>query len=317
MRFTDLVRAISARAMFASHGVLAVWSVHMVFNGLWPFYLMAGAAPLLLETLLCITLNGGREWGRFCPGVACYLIWVLPTLWTLEQVALYERMSKGHNCSLFTHEDIKELTANQWVETSFALETTRQIILLVIIISRWLMPRGHMTHDQLSQLLLAYTGVAADITDFRAALRLRLSQVRCDEVLNNAMLALWSLSLLQFTVRITPSATISHQTGLLSGYLGGDPNREFQNELIAAVSSIAMQDCPFLVARTTLMVVYNIYQPSIIFFMFKNVVGIIIMVYRLTIVNKGIFRREERKIEQLLLARDLIISHHYRFRSFA
>jgi hypothetical protein len=41
-----------------------------------------------------------------------------------------------------------------------------QILLLILILGRWLLPKGKLTHDQLSQLLLVYIGTAADIVEF-------------------------------------------------------------------------------------------------------------------------------------------------------
>ena len=36
-------------------------------------------------------------------------------------------------------------------------------LILVVITGRWLLPRGEITRDQLSALLLTYVGTAADI----------------------------------------------------------------------------------------------------------------------------------------------------------
>jgi len=41
-----------------------------------------------------------------------------------------------------------------------------QLLLLVLILGRWMLPKGKLTHDQLSQLLLVYIGTAADIVEF-------------------------------------------------------------------------------------------------------------------------------------------------------
>jgi len=38
--------------------------------------------------------------------------------------------------------------------------------LLFLILGRWMLPKGDLTHDQLSQLLLVYIGTAADIVEF-------------------------------------------------------------------------------------------------------------------------------------------------------
>ena len=38
--------------------------------------------------------------------------------------------------------------------------------MLILIIGRWMLPKGDMTRDQLAQLLLVYIGTAADIIEF-------------------------------------------------------------------------------------------------------------------------------------------------------
>ncbi|KAH3827487.1 hypothetical protein DPMN_129422 [Dreissena polymorpha] len=58
-----------------------------------------------------------------------------------------------------------KLTADQWIRT------LEQLLLLVLILCRWLLPRGRLSHDQLSQLLLVYIGTAADIVEFFEAFK--------------------------------------------------------------------------------------------------------------------------------------------------
>ena len=57
------------------------------------------------------------------------------------------------------------LNADQWIR---ALE---QLLLLLLILGRWFLPKGQLTHDQLSQLLLVYIGTAADIVEFFEAFK--------------------------------------------------------------------------------------------------------------------------------------------------
>lgn len=38
--------------------------------------------------------------------------------------------------------------------------------MLILILGRWMLPKGDLTRDQLSQLLLVYIGTAADIIEF-------------------------------------------------------------------------------------------------------------------------------------------------------
>lgn len=55
------------------------------------------------------------------------------------------------------------LTADLW------LRVLEQFLLLMLIVGRWVLPKGALSHDQLSQLLLVYVGTAADIVEFYEA----------------------------------------------------------------------------------------------------------------------------------------------------
>lgn len=51
------------------------------------------------------------------------------------------------------------VTPSTWVTV------IEQLLMLVLIIGRWMLPKGELTRDQLSQLLLVYIGTAADIIE--------------------------------------------------------------------------------------------------------------------------------------------------------
>ena len=52
------------------------------------------------------------------------------------------------------------------VDSDTLLIIIEQFLMLVLIIGRWMLPKGDMTRDQLAQLLLVYIGTAADIIEF-------------------------------------------------------------------------------------------------------------------------------------------------------
>ncbi|KAI3390161.1 hypothetical protein SNEBB_001833 [Seison nebaliae] len=76
-----------------------------------------------------------------------------------------------------------------------------QSLLLILIIGRWLLPKGEITRDQLSQLLLVYIGMAADIIELFEAFK--EGAVQNNVRLVAVVLALWTVSLMQFTLVIT------------------------------------------------------------------------------------------------------------------
>ena len=56
---------------------------------------------------------------------------------------------------------LPSVCANDWI---LALH---QMMLILLIVGKWLLPSGvGVTRDQLSQLLLVFVGIAADILEF-------------------------------------------------------------------------------------------------------------------------------------------------------
>ena len=73
--------------------------------------------------------------------------------------------------------------------------TLEQTLLVVIILGRWLMPKGEMTREQLSSLLLVYLGTASDIVDFLTLLN--EPNVLKSHAFVYATLVIWTWSLMQ------------------------------------------------------------------------------------------------------------------------
>ena len=96
---------------------------------------------------------------------------------------------------------------------NFADRVCKLGLIIGIIIGRWLLPRGEITRDQLSALLLGYVGTAADI--------LELFEVFDDPSLQNqwsivlAVLIVYSFSLLQFCL-VTTATTGKEQIKIAS-----------------------------------------------------------------------------------------------------
>ena len=76
-----------------------------------------------------------------------------------------------------------------------------QFLMLILIIGRWMLPKGDLTRDQLSQLLLVYIGTAADIIEFFDSIK--AEEVNTNQIFCLLVLSIWSWSLLQFTFVLT------------------------------------------------------------------------------------------------------------------
>ena len=86
----------------------------------------------------------------------------------------------------------------------------------MLIIGRWILPKGAISHDQLSQLLLVYVGTAADIVEFYEAFSEdEVSHAVCLPEEESAVVGLFELGFEigrpGFNPRSRPSCSIVHE----------------------------------------------------------------------------------------------------------
>ncbi|XP_074655731.1 transmembrane protein 26-like [Tubulanus polymorphus] len=298
-----VIRALLVRILFALHGVLAIWRLNVAAKDIRYWYLSLAIGGLFIETLVTLCKKRGQEWKWFCPSVLFYLLSVVPAIWFLELIELDKRIRNLKNGLNNTDGDMNKtespellsaviktdigwkltiripilLSSNQWIKT------LEQVLLLLLIIGRWLLPKGKLTHDQLSQLLLVYIGTAADIVEFFDAFK--EEKVRYNRKLCTIILAIWSWSLLQFTMVLTATRARKDQSGLINR-VGDDKNKACCTpDVYGIVISIFMQDAPFLVLRLLLIFKYEVVSYTNMFFTSKNTLVIILLVYRLIVVQ--------------------------------
>lgn len=165
-----------------------------------------------------------------------------------------------------------------------------QILLLSLIVGRWFLPKGDLTREQLSQLLLVYIGMAADIIELFEAFK--ENEVMYNWMLTIVILSLWSASLIQFTFVVTitkgrkPRVALTKESSeLLLG--SSDSCLCCRTASLAIITTIILQDGPFLVLRMLLIVKYNVVSYTNIFFTAKNTLVIVLQLYRLCVLRCG------------------------------
>ncbi|CAF1385595.1 unnamed protein product [Rotaria magnacalcarata] len=165
-----------------------------------------------------------------------------------------------------------------------------QMTLLVLILSRWLLPKGELTREELSQLLLVYIGIAADIIEFFEVFKEK--SVRTNSTLSILVLLLWTLSLLQYCLAFTISrgrkARLVLKTKQEKRYICSPS--DFWGMLI----SLFLQDIPFFSFRAVLIFHYHIFSYSTVFFTSKNGLIIILQWYRITVILATTISEERR-----------------------
>lgn len=100
-----------------------------------------------------------------------YLSSVVPAIWLLEldkidQRMRFEKETGNLNLTAFGA-DLKKLDnllgvqiklPDIQVDSSTWITLIEQFLMLILIVGRWMLPKGDLTRDQLSQLLLVYIG---------------------------------------------------------------------------------------------------------------------------------------------------------------
>ncbi|KAK7496751.1 hypothetical protein BaRGS_00011960, partial [Batillaria attramentaria] len=123
--------------------------------------------------------------------------------------------------------------------------------------------------------------------------------VRYNRILCMAILGIWSFSLIQFSLVLTATRARRDQTGLVTVRKKIKTPEEravcCSADVYGIIISIMLQDLPFLVLRLLLIFKYKVLSYTNMFFTSKNTIVIILLIYRLIVVQ--IEKRRQREIE--------------------
>ncbi|XP_064642684.1 uncharacterized protein LOC135496996 [Lineus longissimus] len=183
LTIVTMIKAVIARLIFGIHSFVAIWRVTDVKGPVY-WCLALALMVLMIEGVMTIWKKKGAEWKWFSPVVFFYLCSVVPAIWFLELDILEKRL---HNRNLVESGKPSALNLSRSVQSQTSSEglsmirgvgiyipiqlkaedwtkVLEQLLLLFLIVGRWLLPKGDITRDQLSQLLLIYR-IAVVITE--------------------------------------------------------------------------------------------------------------------------------------------------------
>ncbi|KAI4878739.1 hypothetical protein NFI96_032733 [Prochilodus magdalenae] len=301
MLFVKFVCAVVTRALFLLLSLIAVWRVTWVKNDQWYWLLTILYVPLLLETIVTLKRRQGHEYKWFSPVILFFLISIIPSIWLLE-LHHQENKPSGPQCmKLDSWNNVLSMVDNstQSNDTLKAIErqlfsicpndwilALHQILLILLIIGKWLLPLGGgVTRDELSQLLLIFVGTAADILEFTSE---TLSDVKGNgQPLVYIILAVWTWSMLQFPLHLAvvtsrPGESSEEQEDMERGCCKGLTRHS--TDIWNIVESLFIQDGPFLVVRLIVIIYFNIFHQMLVFFAIKNFLVVILNLYRLVVI---------------------------------
>nr|XP_049695967.1 transmembrane protein 26-like [Helicoverpa armigera] len=149
------IKAVITRLVFACHGIIAIWQVTVFKDDIEYWYLASPIMLLIFEGVFTLTIKENQEWKWFCPSVFIYLGLVVPAIWLLELHKVDLRLQKKMINQTYVETDLPIPGATK-IPTDMWVTLIEQFLMLTLIVGRWLLPKGDLTRDQLSQLLLVY-----------------------------------------------------------------------------------------------------------------------------------------------------------------
>ena len=166
-----------------------------------------------------------------------------------------------------------------------------QSMMFVLILCRWVLPRGHIDRHSLSQLLIMYSAISADILDFSDMFQVK--EIIKNEFYMKIGLGVWSWSMVQFTLVVTTAFGFRQKTNLEANQrLSAAVRSSWDRAEAASIFMIfVMQDGPFLAVR--LYTIFNIPLSdyyTVFFFSLKNLLTLILGLYRLMVLFRCVSR---------------------------
>ncbi|KAG7226928.1 hypothetical protein INR49_022223 [Caranx melampygus] len=254
-RLLNVLLALLSRFLFAVHGVVTVWRVVAVKGE--PLYWLVLTGVALLGVEMAVTLNT-----------------VIPSIWFLELSLLQSKLpvnnSSGPELRLLAHIPITvgivELDPENWVA---GLEQT---MLIVLVLGRWLMPKGDMS------------GTSCPNSSWSME-----PEVKTKPVVVIVGLSLFSWALMQFPLVLTQTRPPKGESP--QGKVGdlfcfpGAPTSCCSSEVWSLLLTVGLQDGPFLLYRLYLMVQEQVLNQLMIFFTCKNILIVLLELYRIFVVQ--------------------------------
>ncbi|XP_031164600.1 transmembrane protein 26 isoform X2 [Sander lucioperca] len=306
--------AIITRALFILVSLTGVWRVTWVKKDHNYWFLTFLFLPLVVEMITTLKSRKGKDYTWFSPPIFLFLISIIPSIWILELHHQQDKASDSQCKNLDSWENLRKvITLNETVVNGSLTNQNylkhfnqvlsavcsndwilalHQILLILLIVGKWLLPLGGgVTRDELSQLLLIFVGTAADILEFTSE---TLSDVKENSPqLVYIILAVWTWSMLQFPLHLAvvnskPDSEAEHgvqEMSLLTKH---------STDMWSILEALLIQDGPFLVVRLTVMTYYGVFHQMLVFFAIKNFLVVILNLYRLVVLCQDSSRRVSR-----------------------
>ena len=198
----------------------------------------------------------------------------------------------------FSELQITESTIAPTITSETWLIIVQESLVYLLVFSRWLLPRGEVSREFLADLLLEFLAIASDIMELLAVFD--EDAVRSNLTVTLWIMAVWSASFIQFIpILIHKRKTRSFRESPDIECIMNSCGDKFV-EIVVTFMSIFLQDGPFLALRLYIIIEVRIVTYSLVFFILKNIVTLLLLVYRLTVMCYQMQNCRGRKSESHL-----------------
>ena len=173
----------------------------------------------------------------------------------------------------------------------------QEALIYLLVLGRWLLPRRNASRGFLADLLLEFLAIASDIMELLAVFD--EPTVRTHRLLTYWVIGVWSASFIQFIPVLAHKRMFRRlkrpQLKACTTACG-----EHFVEVVYTCMSIFLQDGPFLVLRLYIMIRLRLITYSLVFFVLKNIVTILLLFYRLGLMCYQLpcYRRRKTKLRE-------------------
>jgi hypothetical protein len=240
-----------------------------------------------------IVKKNGQEPKWFSPCMFIYLLTVVPPIWIFKMDMLHflrttQPAINGTECIGLNRSSYYSCNidfgnySERFSDCKQLVNALTEIMLLLLIIGRWMLPKGHVTREQLSQLLFAYFGFAFDIMELFDLFKER--EVFESSDMQYVIFSLCTISLMQFTIVITAVKSRRLRQSMMNNFLYKlTSNRCCQSEMWGLMTTVVLQDGPFLILRLYCLIGLHIKSDDLILYTGKNILVIMLQSYRLAV----------------------------------
>lgn len=152
----------------------------------------------------------------------------------------------------------------------------QELLIYILLIGRWLSDK--VTREVLSQQLIGFLATASDIMELYALFD--ESAIQTNYLYTCVVLGVWSVSFLQFFPvlgKLLENTTDGTQKS-------SKRRKRFKvSEMIECLFGVFLQDGPFLCVRLFVMVNLDLVTYSLVFFVIKNLVSLVLLLYRIIV----------------------------------